>query len=180
MASDGGGSGDLSGCLELLRTLGSTAVDDAALLSFREAADFADKVEEISRAAEYLQIVAAGAVTEPAGGHGGCALSRSRLGLGSGWGSAGSGVGGGRLGHRMGHGMGGKRNLPIAAAATNPADSDPADDGYRNAADFLRTSVRISKAEANRRLSPRRRRSSPGPESPGTSRRRRARARPGP
>ena len=31
-ASDGGGSGDLARCLELLRTLGSTAVDDAALL----------------------------------------------------------------------------------------------------------------------------------------------------
>ena len=50
------------GCLELLKGLGSTAAEDAALLSFREAADFAANVEEVSRAVEYLQIVAAGAV----------------------------------------------------------------------------------------------------------------------
>jgi hypothetical protein len=59
---DGGGSGDLARSLELLKTLGSTAVADAALLDFREAADFAADVEEISRAVEYLQVVAAGAV----------------------------------------------------------------------------------------------------------------------
>jgi hypothetical protein len=62
IAPDGGGSGDLARSLELLKTLGSTAVADAALLDFREAADFAAGVEEISRAVEYLQVVAAGAV----------------------------------------------------------------------------------------------------------------------
>jgi hypothetical protein len=62
LASDGGGSGDLARSLELLKNLSSTAVEGAALLTFREATDFADNVEEISRAAEYLQVVAAGAV----------------------------------------------------------------------------------------------------------------------
>ena len=37
--------------------------------------------------------------------------------------------------------------------APNPANSDPADDGSRNAAEFLRTRLRISIAEARRRLS---------------------------
>ena len=60
--ADGGGSGGLFRCLELLRSAGSTAVADAALLDFGEAVDFAANVEEISRAAEFLQVVAAGAV----------------------------------------------------------------------------------------------------------------------
>ena len=60
--ADGGGSGGLFRCLELLRSAGSTAVADAALLDFAEAIDFAADVEEITRAAEFLQVVAAGAV----------------------------------------------------------------------------------------------------------------------
>jgi hypothetical protein len=38
-------------------------------------------------------------------------------------------------------------------AAVNPAGPDPADDGSRNAAEFLRARLRISIAEARRRLS---------------------------
>ncbi|MEQ4520841.1 hypothetical protein ABLI39_15935, partial [Pseudarthrobacter sp. B907] len=45
-----------------LRGFCATAVGDAALMDFGEAAEFAGRVEEISRAAEYLQLVAAGAV----------------------------------------------------------------------------------------------------------------------
>ncbi|MFY9635922.1 MAG: hypothetical protein WAL27_14470, partial [Cellulosimicrobium cellulans] len=52
----------LNGALALLRDASSTAVGDAALMGFREAADFAGTVEEFSRLAEYLQLVAAGAV----------------------------------------------------------------------------------------------------------------------
>ncbi|MEQ4520961.1 DUF222 domain-containing protein [Pseudarthrobacter sp. B907] len=48
--------------LEQLRGFCATAVGDAALMDFGEAAEFAGRVEEISRAAEYLQLVAAGAV----------------------------------------------------------------------------------------------------------------------
>ena len=39
-----------------------TAVEDAALLGFQAASDFAGTVEELSRVMEYLQLVAAGAV----------------------------------------------------------------------------------------------------------------------
>lgn len=46
----------------LLRRLCATAAGDAALLRFAEAAEFAGRVEEVSRALEYLQVVAAGAV----------------------------------------------------------------------------------------------------------------------
>ncbi|MDI3214110.1 hypothetical protein QK291_19015, partial [Arthrobacter sp. AL12] len=48
--------------LATLREVGLTAVQDAALLGFQAASDFAGTVEEISRVMEYLQLVAAGAV----------------------------------------------------------------------------------------------------------------------
>ena len=127
--------------------MGSTAVDDAALLSFREAADFAANVEEISRAAEYLQIVAAGAV-ERSRREAAVAARSAAVGSGSGPGS------GAAVGWVTGWGA------ETAAAADhevppppNPANSDPADDGSRNAAEFLRTRLQISIAEARRRLS---------------------------
>ncbi|MEK0154168.1 hypothetical protein [Arthrobacter oryzae] len=60
--SDGGAFGDLAGCLELVSALSSTAAADSSEFDFRQAADFAAGVEEISRTLEYLQVVAAGAV----------------------------------------------------------------------------------------------------------------------
>jgi len=59
---DGRGAALLGSVLEQLRELCATAVGDAALLGFGEAAKFAGRVEEISRAVEYLQVVAAEAV----------------------------------------------------------------------------------------------------------------------
>ena len=48
--------------LATLREVSLTAVEDAALLGFQAASDFAGNVEELSRVLEYLQLVAAGAV----------------------------------------------------------------------------------------------------------------------
>ena len=48
--------------LALLREVGLTAAADATLWGFREASDFAGRVEEFSRVMEYLQLVAAWAV----------------------------------------------------------------------------------------------------------------------
>ena len=62
VVSDGGGSGDLDRSLELLRGVCATAVADAGKRGFRESAEFAACVEEISRAVEFLQVVAAGGV----------------------------------------------------------------------------------------------------------------------
>src|SRR6478672_5931016 len=59
---DAGGLPSLGNVVSQLRELCATAVQDAALFGFQEAAEFAGQVEEISRAAEYLQLVAAGAV----------------------------------------------------------------------------------------------------------------------
>ncbi|WP_104172496.1 HNH endonuclease signature motif containing protein [Arthrobacter sp. Y81] len=140
IASDGGGSGDLARCLELLKSIGSTAVDEAALLGFREAADFADKVEEISRAAEYLQIVAAGAV-ERSRREAAVAARSAAVGSGSGSGAA--------VGWVTGWGA------ETAADPDTPKPSTPcpADDGSRNATEFLRARLRISASEARRRIS---------------------------
>ncbi|WP_251042262.1 HNH endonuclease signature motif containing protein [Arthrobacter sp. ISL-69] len=134
--SDGGGSGDLARCPELLKSIGSTAVDDAALLSFREAADFADNVEEVSRAVDYLQIVAAGAV-ERTRREAAVAARSAAVGSGSGSGAA----------------IGWGADTAVASQAPRPAESELADDGYRNATEFLRARLRISAAEARRRIS---------------------------
>src|SRR6478735_4985248 len=53
---------ELGDILSRLQGLSATAVADAALMDLGEAAEFAGQVEEASRAAEYLQLVAAGAV----------------------------------------------------------------------------------------------------------------------
>jgi hypothetical protein len=165
LASDGDGSGDLSRCLELLRGIGSTAVDAAAMLCFREAADFADNVEEVSRAVEYLQIVAAGAV-ERSRREAAVAARSAAVGSGSGagvgwvtgWGAetaanepagwvTGSAVqadGGPAHSDSAAHAQpdgdqpdGGLGTGQAADGRPVSAGPDPADDGYRNAAEFL-------------------------------------------
>ncbi|MDQ0077816.1 HNH endonuclease signature motif containing protein [Arthrobacter oryzae] len=136
--------------------MSSTAAEDAALLSFREAADFADNVEEVSRVVEYLQIVAAGAVDRTR--REAAAAARSAA-VGSGAaGSAGSGGAGRAAGWVTGWGAeptetAASPQAPAAAGkASTVAGPDPADDGCRNAAEFLRARLRISVAEARRRM----------------------------
>ncbi|QDW29771.1 DUF222 domain-containing protein [Arthrobacter sp. KBS0702] len=53
---------NLAGVLGRLQDLCATAVADSSLMDFGEASGSAGQVEEISRAVEYLQLVAAGAV----------------------------------------------------------------------------------------------------------------------
>src|SRR6476661_1977368 len=59
---DAGGVPSLGSVVSQLRDLCATAAQDAALFGFQEASEFAGEVEEASRAVEYLQLVAAGAV----------------------------------------------------------------------------------------------------------------------
>ncbi|QCO96421.1 DUF222 domain-containing protein [Arthrobacter sp. 24S4-2] len=139
LGADAGGSGDLARCLALLKTLSATAVADTAMLGFRESADFAANVEEISRAVEYLQVVAAGAVDRTR--RQAAAAARSAA-LGSG--SAGSGA--------VGWTTGWSTETAATPKAPPPTTSDPADDGSRNATEFLRALLRISAAEARRRI----------------------------
>ncbi|MET3809355.1 DUF222 domain-containing protein [Arthrobacter sp. UYEF3] len=74
----------LAGVLGQLRELTATAASDAALLGFGDAADYAAGVEEISRAVDYLQLVAAAAVdrtrNEPTGAAGTCGVPAGDVG----------------------------------------------------------------------------------------------------
>jgi hypothetical protein len=94
------------------------AAEDTALWSFGQAADFADRLEELSRQVERLQVLAAGAV------------DRSRT---AAFTAAASPL------------------VPVAVAAAD-AGPGPGDDGFRNSVEFLQGRLRISSAEARRRI----------------------------
>ncbi|MCM0615118.1 DUF222 domain-containing protein [Paenarthrobacter sp. TYUT067] len=147
----------------LLDSARLSAADEVRLLGFVEAADFAGRVEEISRSVEYLQVVAAQAVertrkealqarpgasaaapewrtgwTEPAGASAVPAAAVSR-------GTAPAGASQ-------------AEPDPTRASPAEPAHTRTApvgsflDDGYRNTAEFLRARLRIGIGEARRRL----------------------------
>ena len=61
-SSDGGAFVDLRRCLALLEAAVDSAPGELAVAGFREAADFADVAEEISRRVEQLQLLSAAAV----------------------------------------------------------------------------------------------------------------------
>ncbi|CAN7174514.1 DUF222 domain-containing protein [Arthrobacter sp. LjRoot14] len=168
-ASDGGGSGELSRCLALLEAISSTAVADAAVLGFREAADFAASVEEASRMLEYLQVVAAGAVDRARREASATACSGAGVGWSTGWGDdaavhgpigwATSTADGGLSESARPDGDPGDGGPETAATDPVPSpgalgsnDPDPADDGCRNTTEFLRMRLRIGAGEARRRL----------------------------
>ncbi|MGO4589064.1 DUF222 domain-containing protein [Paenarthrobacter sp. 2TAF44] len=114
----------------LLDPLRLTAAADAArLFGFVEAADFAGRIEEISRSLEYLQVVAAQAV------------ERTRKEAQQ----ASPGSSDGAPEWRTGW-------TEPATRATVTGTASFLDDGYRNAAEFLRARLRISIGEARRRL----------------------------
>ncbi|MBP1234920.1 hypothetical protein JOE40_000387 [Arthrobacter sp. PvP102] len=160
LAFDGGGSCGLARCLELLEAISSTAVADAAGMRFREAADFASRVEDISRAAEYLQVVAAGAV-DRSRREAISAAARAGAGRGAavgwttGWGNETDlhgplGWAAGTEAQPADAGSDAAEGIPAATPKTN--DPDPADDGCRNTTEFLRMRLRIGAGEARRRL----------------------------
>ncbi|BCW39934.1 hypothetical protein StoSoilB3_14690 [Arthrobacter sp. StoSoilB3] len=138
---------DLAALLEdgqaLLDTARLTFAEQAPLFDLAQAADLAGRIEDISRSIEYLQVVAAQAVERPRT-EAQRAVPAQQTGQSpasgaqewrTGWtesagGSEGGGAGGGGAG-------GGGSVL---------------DDGYRNAAEFLRARLRIGIGEARRRL----------------------------
>lgn len=137
----------LDGALALLRSSNGTAMADSALYGVTEASDFAGRVEELSRLADYLQLVAAAAVertrSEAAAGAKATAAkfgSRAPAGWLTGWNVEATAPAG----------------LPSASTGTEPGAVEPSpgwmDDGYRNTTEFLRARLRISAAEARRRL----------------------------
>ena len=132
---DGGTSGNLRACLALVEAAVEPAPADLAVAGFGEAADFADVAEELSRRVEHLQLLAAAAVERTRTAAITTAGTASKAtGWTTGWGT--------KPGIETGAGP---------AAAARPV-LDPADDGCRNAAEFLRIRLRISISEARRRL----------------------------
>jgi hypothetical protein len=107
----------------------SAAADAARLFGFIEAADFAGRIEEISRSLEYLQVVAAQAVerTRKEAQHASPGAPAGPPEWRTGW-------------------------TEPATGATVAGTDSVLDDGYRNAAEFLRARLRISIGEARRRL----------------------------
>jgi hypothetical protein len=161
--------------LAILREVGLTAVEDGALLGFQAASEFAGTVEELSRVADYLQLVAAGAVDRTrkqaaanatkaaaswttgwreATGTGASTEAEAGAGTGTarpdGAGAAEAGASGAGAAEAgaSGAGASGAANAPAVVVAAGVA----MDDGNRNTKEFLRARLRISAAEARRRL----------------------------
>jgi|GEM_PF-833060 len=177
-ADSGGGPARASGldrALAALREVSATAAEDAGLWGFRAAADFAGRVEELSRTVEYLQVVAAGAVDRTRK-QSLAAAAKTGTSWTTGWrddapGSAGSaamstasaaagvaGVAGDDTpGPGEGASFGTAAGVPGTGAEPWTADdasaSGAVDDGYRNTVEFLRARLLISAAEGRRRLS---------------------------
>lgn len=110
---------------------------DTALYGVKEASDFADRAEQLSRMADYLQLVAAGAVDR----------TRSRAAAQPAGSVAGPGAPAGWLA-----GWNTDEAIPPAPADGPAAAPECLDDGYRSPAEFLRARLGISVSEARRRL----------------------------
>ncbi|MFK4641038.1 hypothetical protein ABIA52_003927 [Paenarthrobacter histidinolovorans] len=118
------------------------------MFGFGDAAEFAGRVEEISRQLEYVQVVAAQAVErtrrEAQARQSGASGAQEWR---TGWTEPAGGAGGG-----AGAVTGGGSVAGADSAVAAGAGGSVLDDGYRNAAEFLRARLRISISEARRRL----------------------------
>ncbi|WP_284980975.1 HNH endonuclease signature motif containing protein [Arthrobacter sp. efr-133-TYG-118] len=148
----GGGRGApqrvLEGALAALQSLARTAVDDVGPLGLQDSAAFAVGVEELSRTLDYLQVVAAGRLhrvrqQEPA----------AATGWTTGWGAEtradGSSDGPGSP-EIEGGAAGASADVGNAGLAATSAAAGFRE--FRNTGEHLRSLLRISGAEARRRL----------------------------
>ncbi|PRB36726.1 HNH endonuclease, partial [Arthrobacter sp. MYb23] len=141
----------------LLDSARLSATAEARLLGFVEAADFAGRVEEISRSVEYLQVVAAQAVERARreAQQAGPGSSAAAPGWRTGWTDPPTGT-------DMALDSTAEAPSTIGAAQSTVGSSSKGgvsgeghsvlDDGYRDAAQFLRARLRIGIGEARRRL----------------------------
>ena len=165
------GAADVAACdavnsaLALLRSLGPAACAEAGRFGLLEAADFAGNVEDLARIVEYLQLVGAAAVDRTRKQSAGTIAASqgpeavAPAGWLTGWTQqtdTGSGPG---IDVGIDVGSDGTSD-DWTGAATESRGGGPAgqgvlsatDDGCRNSAEFLRARLRISAAEARRRL----------------------------
>ncbi|WP_410007886.1 DUF222 domain-containing protein [Paenarthrobacter sp. JL.01a] len=162
---------------EALAGLRGSAAADALLFGFVEAADFAGRVEDLARTLDYVQIVAAQAVertrnqeqqaqrslAQPRKVSAAAAPEKTGIPWLTGWAepaeratdsateSATAPGRGAVVGTGSGLGAGAGLAAGVGAGAGASAGS-VLDDGYRNAAEFLRARLRIGIGEARRRL----------------------------
>ncbi|WP_024365008.1 HNH endonuclease signature motif containing protein [Arthrobacter sp. TB 26] len=152
----------LDGALALLRSSHGTALRDAALFGVTEASDFAGGVEELSRIVDYLQLVAAAAVDRTRNQAAAARNAAAKFGTGAsaGW------LTGWNTDAAATTPVTATRTATMTAPATAGAGPDAlwdvqggadsaqgwVDDGYRNTTEFLRARLRITAAEARRRL----------------------------
>ncbi|BCW60811.1 HNH endonuclease signature motif containing protein [Arthrobacter sp. StoSoilB20] len=148
--------------------LRSMAVDESRLFGFTEAADFAGRVEEIARVLEYVQVIAAHAVerTRTAAQQSSPGALSAATEWRTGWvepvpvteqrpeGAAASQSWTGTSSAQAGSAHAG--SIETGAKAGSEAgvagSAGVLDDGYRNAAEFLRARLRVGIGEARRRL----------------------------
>lgn len=192
-----GGVEGMDGALAVLRAVSATAGEDAASWGFRAASDFAGRVEEISRTAEYLQLVAAAAVDRTRK-ESTAAAAASAAGAATSWTTgwrespAGWETGPSGASDPAGTPAAGTADAACLSVAGDGALSGSvtaagdageagaaADDGFRNTVEFLRARLRIGAAEARRRLSLAEG-CCPGPGSPDARHRPRTRSSPPP
>lgn len=152
----------LDGALALLRSSHGTALRDAALFGVTEASDFAGGVEELSRIVDYLQLVAAAAVDRTRNQAAAARNAAAKFGSGApaGW------LTGWNTDAAATPPVTATRTATMTAPATAGSGPDAlwdvqggadsaqgwVDDGYRNTTEFLRARLRITAAEARRRL----------------------------
>ncbi|MFF2300167.1 DUF222 domain-containing protein [Arthrobacter sp. NPDC058127] len=161
----GGRQAVLDGAVAAVRSLAGKAADDVGRLGFQEAVAFVSGVEELSRALDYLQLLAAAGLdrarsaepaTEPGWTTGWAA--EADTGPGVGWTSetmAGRmDAQGGASGPVPGGALQGPGTVSREAdAASSVRGTGSARGGeFRNTAEHLRSLLRISAAEARRRL----------------------------
>ncbi|MFJ6538562.1 DUF222 domain-containing protein [Paenarthrobacter sp. NPDC091711] len=141
---------------DALSSLRESIADEARLFGFEEAAGFADRIEEMSRSLEYLQVVAAQAVERTRHEAQQAQPGRSSA-VAPEWRTGWTDPAGASAVPAAAVSAG---TAPVGAvpAGAEPAGATPAatagglDDGYRNAAEFLRARLRIGIGEARRRL----------------------------
>ncbi|MBU8867719.1 HNH endonuclease, partial [Paenarthrobacter sp. MMS21-TAE1-1] len=146
--------GALADSVEALESLRSCTVAGALSFGFAEAAGFAGRVEEISRTVEYLQVIAAHAVERTRTQ---AQQARPSTAASTGWQTGWTDPATTDPGTTDPAAPAAGSNPDTATAARTTAGgfggvAAVADDGYRDAAQFLRARLRIGISEARRRL----------------------------
>ncbi|MHA7199558.1 HNH endonuclease signature motif containing protein [Arthrobacter alkaliphilus] len=135
-----------------VRSLSGKAADDVGVLGFQEAVAFADAVEELSRTLDYLQVVAASALDAARNeehtsrpGRTSSWAAETEAGWGAGWTS------GSAAGPEGAQDSGAGSVHPDAVHSVQARGGDRGAE-FRSTAEHLRSLLRISAAEARRRL----------------------------